>query len=133
MNATQSKDGITIAYDDYSSDPALIYITGASCYRSFKPVVQDAKVFATSFTVYNYDRHGRGDSGNALPYSLEREIEDIEAMIDVAGGTAYVYGHSSGAVLAFEAALRLGVKVRKVAMYDEIWILSAFLSQQFPR
>ncbi|WP_230873961.1 alpha/beta fold hydrolase [Paenibacillus woosongensis] len=122
MNTTQSKDGTTLAYDVYGSGPALIYITGASCYRSFKPVVHDAKVLATSFTVYNYDRRGRGDSGNTLPYSLEREIEDIEAMIDVAGGTAYVYGHSSGAVLALEAALRLGGKVRKVAMYDASYV-----------
>lgn len=84
--------------------------------------MQDAQVFATSFTVYTYDRRGRGDSGNTLPYSLEREIEDIEAMIDVAGGTAYVYGHSSGAVLALEAALRLGSKVQKVAMYDASYV-----------
>jgi pimeloyl-ACP methyl ester carboxylesterase len=122
MKSTQSKDGTTLAYDVYGSGPALIYVTGASCYRSFKPVVDDAKVFATSFTVYNYDRRGRGDSGNTLPYSLEREIEDIEAMIDAAGGTAYVYGHSSGAVLALEAALRLGGKVRKVAMYDASYV-----------
>lgn len=122
MNSTQSKDGTTLAYDVYGSGPALIFITGASCHRSFKPVVDDAKVLATSFTVYNYDRRGRGDSGNTLPYSLEREIEDIEAMIDVAGGTAYVYGHSSGAVLALEAALRLGGKVRKVAMYDAPYV-----------
>lgn len=122
MNSTQSKDGTTIAYDVYGSGPALIYITGASCYRTFKPIVEDAKVFSRSFTVYNYDRRGRGDSGNTLPYSLEREIEDIEAMIDAAGGTAYVYGHSSGAVLALEAALRLGGKVRKVALYDASYV-----------
>lgn len=74
------------------------------------------KVFANAFTVYNYDRRGRGDSGNTLPYSIEREVEDIEAMIDAAGGTAYLYGHSSGAVLALEAAMRLGGKVQKVVM-----------------
>ncbi|MFD0674399.1 alpha/beta fold hydrolase [Cohnella sp. GCM10027633] len=122
MNTTKSKDGTTLAYDVYGSGPALLYITGASCFRSFKPIVQDAKVLAGSFTVYNYDRRGRGDSGNTLPYSLEREIEDIEAMIDAAGGTAYVYGHSSGAVLALEAALRLGGKVRKVALYDASYV-----------
>jgi hypothetical protein len=60
------------------------YITGASCHRLFMPIVQDAKIFATEFTVYNYDRRGRGDSGNTLPYTMEHEIEDIEAMIDVA-------------------------------------------------
>ncbi|BDA80290.1 alpha/beta hydrolase [Leptospira kobayashii] len=82
------------------------------------PIVQDAKVFSTEFTVYNYDRRGRGDSGDTLPYSIEREIEDIEAMIDIAGGKAYLYGHSSGAVLALEASLRLGNKVIKAALYD---------------
>lgn len=122
MKTTQSKDGTTLAYNVYGSGPALIYITGASCYRSFKPVLQDAKVFATEFTVYSYDRRGRGDSGNTLPYSMEREIEDIEAMIDTAGGMAYLYGHSSGAVLALEAALRLGSKVQKVVMYDASYV-----------
>lgn len=122
MKTTQSKDGTTLAYDVYGSGPALIYITGAICYRSFKPVVQDAKVFATEFTVYSYDRRGRGDSGNTLPYSIEREIVDIEAMIDAAGGMAYLYGHSSGAVLALEAALRLGSKVQKVVMYDASYV-----------
>jgi pimeloyl-ACP methyl ester carboxylesterase len=122
MKTTQSKDGTTLAYDVYGNGPALIYITGASCHRSFKPIVQDAKIFATEFTVYNYDRRGRGDSGNTLPYTIEREIEDIEAMIDAAGGTAYLYGHSSGAVLALEAALLLGSKVQKVFMYDAPYV-----------
>jgi pimeloyl-ACP methyl ester carboxylesterase len=122
MKTTQSKDGTTLAYDVYGNGPALIYITGASCHRSFKPIVQDAKIFATEFTVYNYDRRGRGDSGNTLPYTIEREIEDIEAMIDAAGGTAFLYGHSSGAVLALEAALRLGSKVQKVMMYDAPYV-----------
>jgi len=118
MKTTRSKDGTTLAYDVYGSGPPLIYITGASCFRSFKPVLKDAKAFAKEFTVFNYDRRGRGDSDNTLPYAIDREIEDVEAMIDAAGGTAYLYGHSSGAVLALEAAMRLGRKVKKVAMYD---------------
>jgi pimeloyl-ACP methyl ester carboxylesterase len=122
MKTTQSKDGTTLAYDVYGNGPALIYITGASCHRSFKPIVQDAKIFASEFTVYNYDRRGRGNSGNTLPYTMEREIEDIEAIIDSAGGTAYLYGHSSGAVLALEAALRLSNKVQKVIMYDAPYV-----------
>ncbi|MDF2653248.1 MAG: alpha/beta fold hydrolase, partial [Paenibacillus sp.] len=91
MKTTKSKDGTTLAYDVYGNGPALIYITGATCHRSFMPIVQDAKIFAAEFTVYNYDRRGRGDSGNTLPYTMEREIEDIEAMIDAAGGTAFLY------------------------------------------
>ncbi|MYL70586.1 alpha/beta fold hydrolase [Halobacillus litoralis] len=122
MKTTQSKDGTTLAYDVYGNGPALIYITGASCHRSFKPIVQDAKIFASEFTVYNYDRRGRGDSGNTLPYTVEREIEDLEAIIDAAGGKAHLYGHSSGAVIALEAALRLGNKVQKVTLYDAPYV-----------
>jgi pimeloyl-ACP methyl ester carboxylesterase len=122
VKTTHSKDGTTLAYDVYGSGPELIYITGASCFRSFKPILQDAREFAKEFTVYNYDRRGRGDSGDTLPYSLEREVEDIEAMIDAAGGRAYLYGHSSGAVLALEAALRLGDKVRKAVLYDASYV-----------
>lgn len=70
------------------------------------------------FTVYNYDRRGRGDSGDTQPYAIEREIEDIEALIDLAGGSASLYGISSGAALVLEAALRLGDKVKKIALYE---------------
>jgi pimeloyl-ACP methyl ester carboxylesterase len=118
VKTTQSKDGTTIAYDVYGNGPALIFITGATCFRLFEPVLADAQTFAQEFTVYNYDRRGRGDSGNTLPYDPQREIEDIEALIEVAGGTAYLYGHSSGAILALEAALRLGNKVSKLVIYD---------------
>jgi pimeloyl-ACP methyl ester carboxylesterase len=122
VKTIQSKDGAILAYDIYGSGPALIYITGASCFRSFRPVVQDAKAFAKEFTVYNYDRRGRGDSTDTQPYAIEREVEDIEALIDAAGGKASLYGHSSGAVLALEAALRLGDKVDKVVMYDPAYV-----------
>ena len=81
-------------------------------------MVPTAKLLAARYTVFNYDRRGRGDSGNTLPYSVQREIEDIEAVIDKAGGSAFVYGHSSGASLAMEAAASLGGKVRKLAMYE---------------
>lgn len=118
MQTTQSRDGTRLAYDVYGSGPPLIYITGASCFRSFWPVVQDAKAFASEFTVYNYDRRGRGDSTDTRPYAVEREVEDIAAMIGAAGGRAHLYGHSSGAVLALEAALSLGAMVDRVVMYD---------------
>lgn len=125
MRTVQSKDGTRIAYDVYGSGPSLIYITGATCFRQFEPVLHDADVFASQFTVYNYDRRGRGDSGNTLPYSPEREVEDLEALIDAAGGTAFLYGHSSGAVLALEAALQLGGKVSKIVLYDASYCSNA--------
>lgn len=131
MNTVQSKDGTTLAYDVYGSGPALIYITGATCFRAFEPVVHDASVFSGQFTVYNYDRRGRGDSGNTLPYAIEREIEDIDALIDAAGGSAFLYGHSSGAVLALEAALRLGDKVRRAVIYDASYVQDAAEQQAY--
>jgi pimeloyl-ACP methyl ester carboxylesterase len=75
-------------------------------------------ILADNFTVITYDRRGRGDSGNTLPFAVEREIEDIEALVDLAGGTAYLFGISSGAALAFEAALQLGPKIKKLALYE---------------
>lgn len=121
---TQSKDGTALAYDVYGSGPALIYITGAICFRKFSPIVKDAKFFAREFTVYTYDRRGRGDSGETLPYAIDREIEDLEAIIDAAGGTAFLYGHSSGAVLALEGVLRLSHKISKAALYDTPYVHS---------
>ncbi|SKA32338.1 Pimeloyl-ACP methyl ester carboxylesterase [Chitinophaga eiseniae] len=118
MKTTRSKDGTKLAYDVTGKGPALIYITGATCYRQFNPVLYDVSVFSEEFTVYNYDRRGRGDSGNTLPYAVEREVEDIEAMIDAAGGQGYLYGHSSGAILALKAAMALGSKVTKLVIYD---------------
>lgn len=122
MKTIQSKDGTSLAYDIYGSGPPLIYITGASCFRSFWPIVQDAKAFAKEFTVYNYDRRGRGDSTDTHPYAIEREVEDVAALLDAAGGKASLYGHSSGAVLALETALRFGDKIDKVVMYDPPYV-----------
>jgi len=113
-----SKDGTRIAYDKIGYGPAVILVAGAMCSRSFWSGPELAKLLARSFTVYNYDRRGRGDSGDTRPYAVAREIEDIETLIDDAGEPAYLYGHSSGAALALEAALRLGNKVKKLAMYE---------------
>ncbi|GAA0372001.1 alpha/beta hydrolase [Bacillus horti] len=131
MKTVQSKDGTVLAYDMFGSGPALIFITGATCFRTFEPVIHDAQIFAQAFTVYNYDRRGRGDSGNTLPYRIEREIEDIEAMIDTAGGAAYLYGHSSGAILALEAAMELGDKVKKLVIYDPPYVHDETYQKEF--
>ncbi len=77
-----------------------------------------ADLLASHFTVFNYDRRGRGDSGDTLPYAIEREIEDIEVLIGEAGGKACLFGHSSGAALVLEAARGLGDKVEKIALYE---------------
>lgn len=77
-----------------------------------------AALLAPHFTVIKYDRRGRGDSGDAKPYAVEREVEDIEALVNAAGGSAFVFGTSSGACLALEAAIHLGDKIKRLAMYE---------------
>jgi pimeloyl-ACP methyl ester carboxylesterase len=113
-----SKDGTRIAYDTIGHGPPVILVAGAMCSRSFWSGPELAKLLARRFTVYNYDRRGRGESGDTMPYAVACEIEDIEALIDEAGGSAYLYGHSSGAALVLEASLRLGKKAKKLAMYE---------------
>jgi pimeloyl-ACP methyl ester carboxylesterase len=118
MNKVISKDGTEIAYEKSGKGPTLILVDGALCYRSFGPMRDLAKLLSPHFTVYAYDRRGRGDSGNSLPYAVEREVEDIEALIQEAGGSAFVYGISSGGCLTLEAATTLGNKIKKLAMYE---------------
>jgi len=114
MDRVQSKDGTTIAFDEQGHGPAVIFVDGAMSTRTGK--LDLAQLLAPEFTVYAYDRRGRGDSGDTQPYSVEREIEDIDAMIVRAGGSAFLYGHSSGACLALDATVELGDKVKQLAM-----------------
>jgi pimeloyl-ACP methyl ester carboxylesterase len=119
MKAVTSKDGTMIAYDQYGTGPTVILVDGALQYRAFdQGQVQLAELLAPHFTVIHYDRRGRGDSTDTQPYAVEREIEDIEALIDTVGGSAFLYGISSGAALAMEAAVALGSKVKKLALYE---------------
>ncbi len=113
-----SKDGTQIAYDKHGRGPAVILVDGALGYRSFSGMPRLAELLSPSFTVYTYDRRGRGESSDTRPYSLEREIEDIDTLIDTAGGQAYLFGISSGACLVLEAALKLGQKAQKLALYE---------------
>src|SRR2546427_8959113 len=119
MKKVQSADGTTIAFDQLGKGPAIILVGGAFEQRAMdSETAQLAPLLAQHFTVFHYDRRGRGDSTDTLPYAVEREIEDIEALINEAGGEAFVFGISSGAALAFEAALALGGEVKKLAMYE---------------
>lgn len=116
MQLATSQDGTQIAYDKLGKGPAVILVNGAFATRSSSSEL--AQILAAHFTVYSYDRRGRGDSTDTKPYSVKREIEDIEALIDAAGGSAYVYGKSSGACLALAATSSLGVKVKRLAIYE---------------
>jgi pimeloyl-ACP methyl ester carboxylesterase len=123
MKTVTSKDGTTIAYDQSGNGPVVIFVDGALQYRAFdQGMAPLADLLAKHFSVIHSDRRGRGDSTDTQPYTLEREIEDLEALIDEAGGSAFLYGISSGAALAFEAALALGNKVKKLAMYEPPYI-----------
>jgi pimeloyl-ACP methyl ester carboxylesterase len=117
MNRVRSKDGTEIAYDRCGRGPAVILVGGAFSYRSFPKMIELAQLLSDRFTVLNYDRRGRGDSGDAPPYAVEREIEDLEALIAAAGGSASAWGWSSGGVLALRAAAA-GVGIERVAVYE---------------
>src|SRR5439155_9994828 len=115
MRTITSKDGTTIAFDQSGEGPALILVGGALEQRALD--TETAKLaalplLARNFTVFHYDRRGRGESTDTQPYAVEREIEDIDALIDEAGGSAFLFGISSGAALAMEAAIKLGGKVK---------------------
>jgi pimeloyl-ACP methyl ester carboxylesterase len=116
MQLVTSKDGTRIAYDKSGNGPALILVNGALATRESNREL--TQLLAPHFTVYNYDRRGRGDSGDTKPYSVQREVEDLDALIGAAGGSSYVYGKSSGASLAVEAAAVLGDKIKKLALYE---------------
>src|SRR5215213_1915998 len=104
MQKVISKDGTPIAFDKTGQGPAVILVAGAFSYRKYVGSLELAELLSKNFTVYNYDRRGRGDSGDTRPYAIEREIEDLEALIKEAGGSTYLWGLSSGAVLALKAA-----------------------------
>ncbi|HKV85717.1 MAG TPA: alpha/beta hydrolase [Ktedonobacterales bacterium] len=118
MPSVTSKDGTTIGYDARGAGPALILVDGATGFRSQGYSNELADLLARDFTVYCYDRRGRGESSDTQPFAVEREVEDIEALIDAAGGEAILYGISSGGALALEAAIGLQGKVKKLALYE---------------
>ena len=118
MKKVHSKDGTTIAFDQSGQGPAIILVGGAFQHRAIDPrTAQLAALLAQHFTVFHYDRRGRGDSSDTQPYAVEREVEDLDALIKEAGGSAFVFGMSSGAVLAIDAAAR-GLAITKLALYE---------------
>ncbi len=115
MKTVTSKDGTIIAFEQTGKGPALILVVGA--FNDRMTGMPLTRMLEAHFTVINYDRRGRGDSGDTLPYSVEREIEDLEALIGEVGGSAYVFGYSSGAVLALKAVGN-GLAISKLILYE---------------
>jgi pimeloyl-ACP methyl ester carboxylesterase len=118
MEEVKSADGTRIVYDIAGDGPAVVFVDGALSTRKSNSRPEFVELLAPHLRVYSYDRRGRGDSGDTLPYSVEREVEDVEALIELAGGTASLYGHSSGGCLALEAARTHPDKVQKVVVYE---------------
>jgi pimeloyl-ACP methyl ester carboxylesterase len=113
----RSADGTLIAYDRSGSGPALVLVDAACGFRGFGPMTGLAALLAPAFTVYVYDRRGRGGSTDTAPYAVDREVEDLAAVIGAAGGSAYVHGFSSGAVLALRAAVA-GLPITKLSLLE---------------
>lgn len=116
MPKVTSQDGTIIVYDKKGQGPLLILVLGALNRRSQGKKLTE--LLADHFTVVSYDRRGRGDSTDTLPYSTNKEVDDIEALIDTLGGQAFLYGHSSGCVLALMAAAELDKKIKGLALYE---------------
>ena len=115
MDSVTSSDGTTIAFDRLGEGPPVILVCGGSTDRMVNAPL--AALLARRFTVFNYDRRGRGDSGDTPPYAVERELEDLDAVVRAAGGSAWVWGSSSGAALALEAAAR-GLAISRLALWE---------------
>ena len=121
MDTVTSRDGTTIAFDRLGDGPPVVLVSGGSTDRMANAGL--AAELARDHTVYNYDRRGRGDSGDTLPYAIEREVEDIAAVVEEAGGAANLYGTSSGAGLAMHAAAA-GLPVTRLALWEPPYSVS---------
>ncbi len=117
MSTVTSADGTTIAFERTGNGPPVILVDGAMCYRAAGPMRPLAALLQGHFTVYAYDRRGRGESSDTLPYAVAREVEDLQAIVARAGGEAYVYAISSGAALALAAAAA-SPGIIKLALYE---------------
>jgi pimeloyl-ACP methyl ester carboxylesterase len=122
MSTVTSRDGTNITYELRGDGPPLVLVDGALCFRRMGPMPDLARHLESHFTLVLYDRRGRGESGDTLPWSLGREVEDIAALLEAVGGSAYAFGVSSGAVLALDAASR-GLAIPKVALYEPPFIV----------
>jgi len=123
MKQVTSKDGTIIAFDQSGNGNSapLILISGGPNDRSANTPL--AELLSPQLSVINYDRRGRGDSGDTKPYAVAREVEDLDALIQAAGGSAFIYGTSSGAAFALEAARQLGGKISKMALWEPPFIV----------
>lgn len=131
MDTVISSDGTRIAYDRSGEGPEVILVGGALSFRKFKGMEELARLLSDRCTVINYDRRGRGDSTDTAPFALEREVEDLAALIDAVGGRAALWGWSSGGALALHAA-RAGLGVERVSVYEVPFIVDPSVERPTP-
>lgn len=126
MEKVKSADGTLIAYEKLGDGPPLILVGGAFCdHRARAAGLPLARLMSRDMTVYCVDRRGRGESTDTAPYAVPREVEDVAALLQAAGGAAHVYGHSSGAILLIEGALA-GLPMQKIALYEPPLVLAEY-------
>ena len=113
MRRITSKDGTEIAFEKSGAGSALIIVGGALADHTF--YIPLSNELTRHFTVYNFDRRGRGQSGDTTPYAVEREVEDVDSLIAYAKEPVFMYGHSAGSALALRAAVSNGGKSQKNA------------------
>jgi pimeloyl-ACP methyl ester carboxylesterase len=122
VSTVRSPDGTTIAFDVVGDGPPVIIVDGATAHRAVSANGEVAKLLADEFRVYTYDRRGRGESTDTAPYAIEREIEDLAALIDHAGAPAVVFGQSSGSVLSLDAAAA-GLPITRLALWEPPFVV----------
>jgi pimeloyl-ACP methyl ester carboxylesterase len=119
-----SKDGTAIAYDKTGQGPALVLVDGAFCYRAYGVSPKLVPLLSSHFTVFSYDRRGRGESADTKPYTVEREIDDLKTIVDLTGEQPFVFGSSSGAALAMQAVGH-GLSVKKIALFEPPYVVTS--------
>jgi pimeloyl-ACP methyl ester carboxylesterase len=124
IGRVKSTDGTSLAFERVGAGPPVVLVDAAGNFRGFSPMPQLAAALADTFTVFTYDRRGKGASTDTLPYAVEREFEDLQALIDLAGGAAFVHGFSSGATLALLAAER-GLSIPRLSLLEPPLAVSA--------
>jgi pimeloyl-ACP methyl ester carboxylesterase len=121
MEKSVSKDGTLIAFDKTGKGKALVLVDGAFCFRAHGPTPKLAPLLSQNFTVYSYDRRGRGESSDTPPYAVDREVEDLLSIIEKTGEVPFILGISSGAALVLRA-LSKGINVKKVALFEPPYV-----------
>jgi pimeloyl-ACP methyl ester carboxylesterase len=122
MNEIISKDGVSIAFDKIGKGPALVLVDGAFCFREYGITPKLVPLISEFFTVYSYDRRGRGESSDREPYSIDNEIEDLKRIIEQTGEVPFICGFSSGAALILNA-IDKGIKVKKIALFEPPYVV----------